>query len=425
MYQRATLTNGMRVICEPIPNVHSVSLGVWIGTGSRDENPYYNGCSHLIEHMLFKGTYKRTAKEIAETIDAVGGQLNAFTTKEYTCFYAKVLSQHFRLGIDLLSDMITDSVFDPCEIAKEKSVVLEEIKSFEDSPDEIIHDLFTAAVLKGHPLGWPILGSPETVRRIDKEVILNYLKQHYTPDNIVFAVAGNVQLDQIITEIEKRFSGLEGHLQKELPPIPALQPELVVRNKETEQVHLSVGTRGVSRKSPDKYVLFVLDNLLGGSVSSRLFQQLREERGLVYETGSNHSSYKDTGVFSIYAGTSPKNYEQVVVLIKDELRKISRELVSEAELARTKEQLKGSLLLSLDSTCNRMSRLAKTELFEDQLLTPEEIVARINMVTAEEVLRVAGELFAEEKMVLAAIGPFNEKFQYLRKPYHEFQKVSD
>jgi Predicted Zn-dependent peptidases len=420
MYQRATLTNGLRIICEPIAQLHSVSMGIWVGTGSRDEEPDTNGMSHFIEHMLFKGTNKRSAKQIAEAIDSVGGQLNAFTTKEYTCFYAKVLAQHCGLGIDLLSDMVTHSIFDPQEIEKEQQVILEEIKSFEDSPDELIHDLFNAAVLKGHPLGWTILGSPENVKRIDRSVTLDYLKQHYTPDNIVFAVAGNVQIDQVVPEIEKQFSGLKGHCRQELHTIPAPKPDLTIRAKNIEQVHLCIGTRGVSRKNPDKYGLFLLDSILGGSVSSRLFQQLREERGLVYVTGSNHSAYKDTGVFSIYAGTRLTNFEKVIKLIKAELNLMMNEAVNEPELTRNKEQLKGSLLLSLDSPSNRMSRLAKTELFGDQLYTPEEIVEKIEAVTSENILRLANQLFSEEKQFLAALGPFKAHSKYLRRTYHEY-----
>lgn len=407
MYQRTILSNGLRVICETIPHVHSVSLGVWVGSGSRYEDPYYNGISHFIEHMFFKGTTNRTTKQIAESIDAVGGQLNAFTTKEYTCFYAKVLSQHFQLGLDLLSDMVTNSVFAPVEIEKEKLVILEEIKSFEDSPDELIHDLFLSSMLKGHPLGWTILGSPETVQRIDRKAILNYLKHHYTPDNIVMAVAGNIQFDQVVAEVEKRFSRLEGKLKQELPAIPVLEPDLIIRNKDTEQVHLCIGTRGICRKDVNKYPVFVLDSILGGSASSRLFQRLREERGLVYVTGSNHSSYRDTGVFSIYAGTSLKNFDLVISLIKEEIIKLKSHLVEVDELARAKEQLKGNLLLSLESTCNRMSRLAKTEIFNDQILTPEESVAKIEAVTREEILKVAKQLFGDGLLVTAAIGPFD------------------
>jgi predicted Zn-dependent peptidase len=414
------LSNGLRIVCEPITQMHSVSLGVWVGTGSRYEDPYYNGISHFIEHMLFKGTQKRTAKKIAEEIDAVGGQLNAFTTKEYTCYYAKVLSQHFQLGIELLSDMVTNSTFDVHEIEKEKQVVLEEIKSFEDTPDEVILDLFAASVLKGHPLGWMILGTQDSVERIDRPAILEYLKQHYTPDNIVFAVAGNVQIDQIVPEIEKHFSGLSGRSNQTLPAIPMAIPELTIEQKKIEQVHLCIGSRGVARKSPDKYGIFVLDGLLGGSVSSRLFQQLREERGLVYVTGSSHSAYIDTGIFTIYAGTRLKNFSKVISLIKAELHSLIQDTISEDELSRTKEQLKGSLLLSLDSTCNRMSRLAKTELFEDQLFTPEEIVAKIDAVTSTDVKRLANELFMDEKQFLTAIGPFKNDSKYLRRSYNEY-----
>ncbi len=420
MYQQTTLSNGLRIICETIPHVHSVSLGVWVGSGSRYENPHYNGISHFIEHMFFKGTERRTAKQIAETIDAVGGQLNAFTTKEYTCFYAKVLDQHYKLGVDLLSDMITKSQFKSGEIEKEKSVILEEIKSYEDSPDDVIHDVLADATLKGHPLGWTILGTPETVGRIDRDIIKKYLQQHYTPDNIVFAVAGNVQFDQIVAEIEQRFSSLRGHKKQEMPGVPDFEPKVIIKRKEIEQVHLCLGTRGIGRKNPDKYIVFVLDSILGGSVSSRLFQKLREDRGLVYVTGSNHASYRDTGIFSVYAGTSPRNFDEVIRIIKEEINRFTQEPVSEQELTRAKDQLRGNLLLSLESTCNRMSRIAKTELFNDQLLTPEESVAKIDTVTREAILRVARQFFGEQKMILAAIGPFPPNTDIVRKNYIEY-----
>lgn len=409
MYQQATLSNGLKIICESIPHVHSVSIGVWVGTGSRYEDPKYNGISHFIEHMLFKGTSLRSTKQIAEEIDAVGGQLNAFTTKEYTCYYAKVLGERLHLGIDLLADMFTNSLFAPDEIEKEKLVVLEEIKSYEDSPDELVHDLLSGAVLKEHPLGWPILGVPESVARINREVIMKYLLQHYTSDNIVFAAAGNLQIDQIIAEVEKSFSKLSGEFKQKLSPLPEFCPEVIIKPKDTEQVHLCLGTRGVNRKHSDKYAVFVLDSILGGSVSSRLFQELREERGLVYVTGSNHSSFQDTGIFSVYAGTSLKNYDEVVGLVKQEIKRFCEEPVSDKELNRAKEQLKGNLLLSLESTSNRMSRIAKIALYQEQLITPEENVAKVEAVTKEDVLRVAGEMFGAKEPVITAIGPFKSK----------------
>jgi predicted Zn-dependent peptidase len=409
MFQKTSLSNGLQIVCESIPHVHSISLGIWAGTGSRYEDFHYNGISHFVEHMLFKGTKSRTAKRIAEAIDAVGGQLNAFTTKEYTCYYTKLLNQHFQFGIDLLSDMVLNSVFDPVEIDKEKSVVLEEINSYEDAPDELIYDLFVGQLLKNHPLGWNILGSPETIARIDQKVIENFMRHHYTPDNLVFAAAGNIHLDQIVPEIEKRFACLTGVFNDPLGELPPLEPGDFVKAKDTEQVHLCIGTRGVSRKNPDKYTIFVLDSILGGSVSSRLFQRLREERGLVYVTGSSHSSYRDTGIFSIYAGTSIRNLELVKSLVNEEIDLLRRELVGEAELSRAKEQIKGNLLLGLESTCNRMSRLAKMVLFQDCLTTPEETVARVDAVTSEAVLEMARALFKKENFVSAAIGPFDTK----------------
>jgi predicted Zn-dependent peptidase len=406
MYQKVTLANGLRVVCETIPQVHSVSLGVWVGTGSRYEDYNYNGISHFTEHMLFKGTNRRTARQIAEEVDAVGGQLNAFTTKEYTCYYSKLLSQHYRFGIDLLSDMVLDSIFEPQEIEKEKSVILEEINSYEDTPDEQIHDLFVACLLKDHPLGWNILGTKESVQRIERSVIRDFLKQHYTPDNMVFAAAGNIQLDQIVPELEKRFSHLEGVSKNQLTPVPPLKPESLTKHKDTEQVHICIGCRGVERQNPHKYTVFVLDSILGGSVSSRLFQKLREERGLVYVTGSSHSSYRDTGIFSVYAGASMKNYDLVNSLIKAEMYQLCEETVDAAELSRAKEQIKGNLLLGLESTCNRMSRIAKMELFGDKLITPEETVAKVDTVTSADLKEVARRLFCEERLISAAIGPF-------------------
>ncbi len=408
MYQRITLSNGLKIVCETIPYGRSVSLGVWTRTGSRNEKPQYNGISHFIEHMMFKGTGRRTTRQIAETIDAVGGQLNAFTTKEYTCYYAKVLDQHFQLGVDLLADMVTNSLFHPVEIEKEKSVVLEEIKSYEDAPDELIYDIFFNLVLKGHALGRTILGTPETVSQFNREILIDYLQKHYTPDNIVFALAGNIQIDQVIAEVEGRFSALNGKSEPDLSILPQLEPTIYFRDKDTEQVHLCIGSRGISRKDPRKYAVILMDSIFGGSVSSRLFQRLREDEGLVYSTGTSHSAFMDTGVFTIYAGTSMANFERVVALIREEIAKLRERPVDQEELNRAKEQLKGNLLLSLESTCNRMSRLAKMELFDDPLLTPEETVARIEAVTAEEVQALAVELLADDRLITTAIGPFGK-----------------
>lgn len=409
MYQHATLANGMRIICETIPHVQSVSMGVWTKTGSRDEEPQVNGISHFIEHMMFKGTTRRSTRQIAETIDAVGGQLNAFTTKEYTCYYAKVLAQHFGLGVDLLSDMITQSLFIPTELEKEKSVVLEEIKSYEDAPDELIQDIFVSLVLQNHELGQSILGTPETVARFNQEILFDYLEQHYTADNTIFAVAGNIQFDQVLAAVEEKFAKLQGSTEHSYAPLTPLHAGTTYKFKDTEQVHLCIGGRGLARNDPKKYSAILLDSILGGSVSSRLFQRLREDEGLVYVTGTSHSSFIDTGVFTIYAGTSMSNFNRVVTLIKEEITKIQQEKVEPAELERAKEQIKGNFLLSLENTCNRMSWLAKMEMFREPWLTPEETVAKIQEVTAEQVQETAREILAEDKLVTAAIGPFTKE----------------
>lgn len=408
MYHRAVLSNGIKVICETMPHVASVTLGIWIGTGSRHEEARYSGISHLLEHMSFKGTTTRSAKDIAEQIDAVGGQLNAFTSKEYTCYYVKVLNQHFCLGVDLLADMVTHSALQETELEKEKSVVLEEIKSYEDAPGELIHDLFVSLVFQDHPLGQSILGTPASVTGLNRTILQSYLKQHYTPDNIVFAVAGNVQFDQVLSEIAGRLDALQGSSSHQTAEMPSFKPENIYKNKDIEQVHLCIGGRGVSRSDPRKFATIMLDNILGGSLSSRLFQRLREDEGLVYDTGSSHSAFSDGGIFSIYAATSKNNYQRVAKLIHEELTKLQEELVPEQELRRVKEQLKGNLYLGLERSSSRMSRLAKVELFKDKLLTPEELVTLMEAVTAQEVREIAQELLAEDKLMMTAIGAFGE-----------------
>lgn len=419
MYQRATLPNGLKVVGETIPYVHSASIGFWVSCGSRHETQAEYGISHLIEHMVFKGTQSRSAKAIAEAIDAVGGQLNAFTTKEYTCFYAKVLDQHFGLGMELLADMITQSLLDEEELQKEKNVVLEEIKSYEDSPDELVHDLFAETLLAAHPLGHPILGTPASIAEIDRKAIVDYKERFYTPDNACLAVAGNVPFDDVVAQAGKLWAALSGKTPAEDKAAPRIGQHTAVRRKDTEQVHLCIGTHGLHRRHDDKYAVLVLDSILGGSVSSRLFQELREERGLVYSTGSHHASYRDSGLFAIYAGTSMTNFNDVVAIIRQQLEALCEKTVAPTELRRAKEQLKGNLWLSLENTSNRMSRLAKSEMFYGHFLAPEEVVERIEQVTTEKVQQVAQSLFSLDKLVMAAVGPFPEN---LPKPIAEWNR---
>lgn len=405
MYQKTTLSNGIRVVTEHIPYVRSVTIGFWFRTGSRDENASNNGISHFIEHMVFKGTGSRSARQIAETIDAAGGQLNAFTSKEHTCYYARVLDQHLELAVEILSDMVLDSNFHTGDIDKEKGVILEEIRMYEDSPDELVHDLFTDAVLAGHPLGKGILGTEETVAAVTRTEMLTYLHDHYTAGNLVVAAAGNVTHDQVVTVVE-RYMGNHTGAATRLELCNCLpHGHNMVRSKDTEQVHICIGSLGFDRADPLRYALFVLDMALGGGMSSRLFQELREERGLVYAAYSYHTLFQDTGLFTIYAGCSPQNVTQVMQVIRHEFAAVVENGLADDELHRAKEQLKGSLMLSLESTANRMSRLAKAELFHDELLTPDELMACIDAVDSDDVHVVARRLLSPAEQVIACIGP--------------------
>ena len=405
MYERVVLVNGVRVVGEVVPYVDSVSIGLWVGAGSREEERGQEGASHLIEHMFFKGTARRTARDIAEEIDAVGGQLNAFTTREYTCFYAKTLGRHLGLGLELLSDMFCGSRLEENELEKEKGVILEEIKSYEDSPDELVHDLFASSLWPDHPLGRPILGTPSSVMGLGRGELQNYLADNYRSGNIVLAVAGNVDFAEVCRLAETYLSDLScGTPERRLEhPVPC--GRRLLRNKEIEQVHLCLGGQGVERCSPDKYAVYVMDSILGGSVSSRLFQSLREERGLVYATGSTHSSFRDAGLFTVYAGSAPDRAAEVLALILAELHKLAADPVGEAELNRAKEQLRGNFLLSMESTSTRMSRIAKAELFTSVILTPDEVMERIEAVNASDVMRVAQMIFTLNPLAAAAVAP--------------------
>jgi predicted Zn-dependent peptidase len=404
LYQQTTLTNGVRVTTEYIPYVRSVTIGFWFLTGSRDEAAGNNGISHFIEHMLFKGTARRSARQIAEVIDAAGGQLNAFTSKEHTCYYVRVLDEHLQLAVQILAEMVLESEFNLTELDKEKSVIVEEIRMYEDSPDELVHDLFADAVLANHPLGKGILGSEATVMSLDRAALLSHKAKYYTAGSLVVAAAGNVRHEQVVAAVSESLGGLQGSgAPQPLSATPSRGND-VIRTKDTEQVHLCIGGLGLGRHSERKYGLYVLDMALGGGMSSRLFQELREERGLVYATYSYHTLFRDTGLFTIYAGCRPKNVGQVIALVHEQCAGLTEQGLDAQELHRAKEQLKGSLMLSLESTANRMSRLAKAELFEEGILTADELMARIEAVTAEEVHAVAQEVLRWDEQIIAAIG---------------------
>ncbi|MCX7779327.1 MAG: insulinase family protein [Negativicutes bacterium] len=405
MFQKTVLPNGVRVVSETIPYVKSVAIGVWIGTGSRYEQEDNHGVSHFIEHLMFKGTKKRTAKDIAETVDAVGGQLNAFTAKEHTCYYIKVIDTHVDLGMDILSDMLLSSKFDPEDIKREREVVIEEINMYEDAPDELVHDLHLDRVWSGHELGRNILGSKDSIAQLDQRKIYDYYRSHYTADNLVVAGAGNLTHEQLVALSEKYFGYLSG---KKLPVKdrpPQLTPARSVIAKDTEQVHLCLGTASVPQNSPELYTAHILNNILGGGISSRLFQSIREERGLAYSVYSYQTNYSDAGLFTVYAGTRPGNTAQVIELITTNIADAKNNGITEAELIKAQEQLKGGLLLGLESSSSRMSRIGKLEITLGKYVTLDEVVAKIERVTLADLNEMANRLFTPQNMCLTVLGP--------------------
>ncbi|NBJ15579.1 MAG: insulinase family protein [Dehalobacter sp. 4CP] len=403
MHRKHVLPNGVRIITEEIDYVRSVAIGIWVGTGSRNETEGYEGISHFIEHMFFKGTGKRSARQLAESLEAVGGQINAFTTKELTCYYAKVLDEDLSLAIDVLSDMFFNSLFDPKEMDKEKNVVIEEIKMYQDSPDELIHDLFSQYVWHKDPLGKPILGMEETIHDLSSEKVSHYLETRYTPDQVVIAVAGKIKHEDIIRQLAMfgEFQRQRTDSIKENPQGTTFRKAI---GKDTEQMHLIVGVPGLGQDHEDIYVMHVINSILGGGLSSRLFQEIREQRGLAYSVYSYHSTYVDTGLFAVYAGTSPGNTDEVIKCVLDELNKLKREGLTEEELMKTKAQIKGNLYLGLESVSSRMSRLGKTELSFGEVKTPEDAVEKLEKVTTGDVTRVMERLWQKDKISILTLG---------------------
>lgn len=405
VYKKTVLPNGVRIITEEIDYVRSVSIGLWVGAGSRDEREEYEGISHFIEHMLFKGTKKRTARDLAESLESVGGQLNAFTTKEYTCFYAKVLDEDMDLAIDVLSDMFFNSLFDEKEIEKEKKVVIEEIKMYEDSPDELIHDLFSEYVWNDHPLGKPILGTVESIHGLSREKIMDYLGHHYAPENLVIAVAGKINHEDVINKLAPIYGEFKRGGIRILEGTPKGQRIYRYNTKDTEQMHLVMGVPGLGQDDEDIYPMHIINNVLGGGLSSRLFQEVREQRGLAYSVYSYHSTYVDAGMFAIYAGTTPDNTQEVVECILNEIQKMKAHGITADELVKTVAQVKGSLYLGLESVSSRMSRLGKTELSYNRVISPEEMVEKLEKVTLEDVKRVMNRLWVKDKLSIVMMGP--------------------
>jgi predicted Zn-dependent peptidase len=406
LIKKYTCQNGVRVVLEHIPTVRSVAIGVWIGTGSRNENPENNGISHFLEHMIFKGTKTKTAREIAESFDSIGGQVNAFTSKEYTCYYAKVLDTHADFALETLADMFFNSIFDEEELKKEKKVVYEEIKMYEDTPDDIVHDLLSKAIYENHPLGYPILGTEETLATFTGETLKNYMNELYTPDNVVISIAGNVN-ESFITAVEKFFGYYETKNTALTENEPSFHSNHVTRKKDIEQAHLCLGYKGLQVGHEDVYSLIVLNNVLGGSMSSRLFQDVREQKGLAYSVFSYHSAYQDSGILTIYGGTGSSQLDELFETIQETLGKLKNDGITQKELTNCKEQLKGSLMLSLESTNSRMSRNGKNELLLKRHRSLDEIVDLIDQVTKESVDKLANSIFTDHHSV-AIISPEGE-----------------
>lgn len=411
MYNKITLDNGLRIVTEYIPYVKSVSIGIWVEAGSRKETIENNGVSHFIEHMLFKGTKKRTAKEIAESIDNIGGQINAFTSKESTCYYAKVLDSHIDVAIDVLSDMIFNSLFDRDEIIKEKSVVYEEIKMYEDSPEDLVHDLFSQTIFNQNSLSFPILGSRESLERITREDLINYYENYYIPSNTVISIAGNFNFNDTIELIKEKFSNWKvKKMINECYEKPIYYHNISKKKKDIEQIHFCLGTEGISQGQDDLYALLIMNNIFGGSMSSRLFQDIREDKGLVYSIYSYPSSYKDTGIFTIYAGLNPDYFIDVIDIIMENINIIKRDYLTEEEIYRSKEQLKGNYILGLESTSSRMTSIGKSELLFGKITSPQEIASKIDKIELKDIINVINKVFDSKKYNIAYVGNFdNEK----------------
>lgn len=402
--KKTILDNGLKIITETITNLRAITIGILVGAGAATETKEEAGISHFIEHMAFKGTKKRNPFEIATTLDEVAGKINAFTGKEYTCYYVVILDTHHDIAVDVLTDIFLNSNFAPGDIELEKGVVLEEVKMYEDTPDENIHDVFTSAVLHGHPVGNPILGHEETIKNFSRKSILNYRDRLYTPDNIIISIAGDVAHKKIVSELTPLFNKLSGKIKKRTQQRAAAPAKIEIIKKTTEQAHLCLGSRGPSMNDSNRYPMVILDNVLGGNMSSRLFQEVREKRGLAYSVFSTLSPYTDTGVFYTYAGCAKESAKDIINIILAEMASFKKEGVSKKELARSKEYIKGTLVLGLESTSSRMNWSARSEFFHDHVVTIDEIFGEIDKVTNDDIIEVANLYLKEKNLSLTMIG---------------------
>lgn len=403
--QSTRLPNGIRVITETMPYVRSVSVGVWIGAGARHEPVEHNGISHFIEHMVFQGTARRTAEEIARSVDSIGGNLDAFTAKELVSFNTKVLDEHLPLAFDVLADLVLRPLFREQDIEKEKGVVLEELKMETDSPEYLVHELFTGRFWKNHPLGMPILGTRRTIRAFNRQVLEDHFHNTYVPANMIITAAGNLRHATLLELVEREFGHLRDNGRRPAASQPSPHPHLLLKKKRSlEQVHLCLGVPCYPIDHELRYACYILNTLLGGGMSSRLFQNIREKQGLAYSVFSELNLFRDTGCLLVSAGTSLEGAGKVVHLILEEFRRFKNELVAPEELRRAKDHLKGSLMLGLESTSSRMANLARQELYFGRFFDLDEILAGIEAVTAEDLGRISQDFFQSDKIALTLLG---------------------
>ena len=401
---RDVLDNGLRIVTEQMSQVRSISLGVWLTRGSRHEAAERSGIAHFVEHMLFKGTATRSAEDIAQAIDSIGGQLDAFTAKEYASYYIKVLDEHLPLAIDILSDIVLNPAFSAEDVEREKKVVVEEIKMVEDTPDDLVHEIFTQGFWENHPLGRPILGIRDTVESLTPELLREYFVKAYAPKNFIVAAVGNLSHARVRDLIAGQFGGLNSVGEVVAEQAPSVVPKIVIRSKDLEQSHVCLGASSYPQSHDDRYSSYVLNTLLGGSMSSRLFQNVRERRGLAYAVFSGLSAYRDAGSFTVYAGCANEAVSEVIDLVVQELRGVKQAPVPTAELQRAKDHLKGSLMLSLENTASRMSHLSRQEIYFDRQFGLDETLHGIEQVTAADVQRVAVDVFRNGSLAATVLG---------------------
>ncbi|MCI3919477.1 insulinase family protein [Paenibacillus sp. TRM 82003] len=417
--ERRQLSNGIRVVLENMPTSRSVSFGIWVKTGSRNEEGPLNGISHFIEHMMFKGTERYSAKDIADVFDGIGGNVNAFTSKEYTCYYAKVLDEHVPIAVDVLADMFFRSKLAEDDLAKEKNVIIEEISMYEDTPDDIVHDMIARAAYGNHPLGLPILGTESNLRAMTADDLRRYMGTNYGNDSIVLSAAGNIG-ESMMELFERHFGGEAQSARSDARPSPVMPPSFLEGHeylrKKTEQNHICIAMPGCSQDDPLLYAMILFNNAIGGGMSSRLFQEVREKRGLAYSVYSYHTSHLDSGMFTIYAGTTPKQTAEVLDLMGDVIADVKANGLTPEELRKGKEQMKGSLIIGLESTSSRMTRNGKNELMQGRQYTLDELIERIESVTMDQIRELAARLFGGA-CATAMVGSSDKALQKWREKY--------